>query len=195
MPKLARPSSYDILHTRASSSVILDVLQITMEEKRSGTDIILGKLDSRGIVASEKCGSDGKKAHIDKIIKELKTEAKHYALFNRAKNAGEDIKEVDYALRKLIFIIHAQRNKRKNGKIESTRRSKYNPLPSKLRTHTLLHCYQSLQPTPRLLQTKDRRRQINNLRKPGKNPQPLSLRISEWFWCTSMTRACLRCLH
>lgn len=78
----------------------------------SVTDIILDKLDSRGIVACIKCGSYGKKAHIDKIIKELKTEAKHYALFNRAKDAGEDVKEVDYALRQLIFNIHTQRNKR-----------------------------------------------------------------------------------
>ncbi len=96
-------------------------------------------------------GSDSKKAQVDRIIKELKTEGNHRALFNRAKNAGEDVKEVDYALRQLILNIHTQQKKRGN---ESTRTPKYNLLPfntTLLRTHTLLlplGLAASITPTP-----------------------------------------------
>jgi hypothetical protein len=92
--------------------VILDVLQITNKEKKSVELTILDKLQSRGIVATDICGSDVKKAHLNEIVEELKAEEKHHALFNRAKNAGEDVVEVDYAIHQLILNAHTQRKKR-----------------------------------------------------------------------------------
>lgn len=113
MPRLAAPSSYERIHSSGvSAGVINDILQITDREKTQVTPTILTKLKNRGITASELCGSDSKKAQIDEIIEELKTETKHQALFNRAKNAGEDLVEVNHALRKLVLNIHGLERKR-----------------------------------------------------------------------------------
>ena len=98
MPRLAQPSSYNRLRDRrVSPSVFIDVLQMTQQEKTDVTPLIISKLESKGIVLTDTCGSDCKKAAINEIIRALKAEPNHRALFNRAKNADEDVEEVDKA--------------------------------------------------------------------------------------------------
>lgn len=117
----------------------MDVLKISEKEKASVTNTILNKLSSRGIVASEKCESDSTRAHIDQIVKELKTEAKHHALINRAQNAGEGVEQVDYALRHLILNICAQQENRQK-QIDKT---------TKMQSSALQYdCAQNTHPAP-----------------------------------------------
>jgi hypothetical protein len=79
--------------------VFINVLQMTQQEKTNMTLLIISKLESKGIVPTDTCGSDCKKVAINEIIKALKTELNHRALFNRVKNADEDVEEVDKALK------------------------------------------------------------------------------------------------
>jgi hypothetical protein len=113
MPRLARASSYELLHSPSvTATVIMDVLQMTLVEKTNVTNTILDKLESRGIAITDSCGTGSKKAHINEIVEELKTEAKHRDVFNRALNAGEDTAEVDFAIQRLILNKHNVRKKR-----------------------------------------------------------------------------------
>jgi hypothetical protein len=70
---------------------------MTQQEKTDVTPLIISKLESKGIVLIDTCGSDYKKAAINEIIRALKAELNHRALFNRVKNASEDVEEVDKA--------------------------------------------------------------------------------------------------
>jgi hypothetical protein len=78
--------------------MIMNVLQMTLIKKMNITNIILDKLKSKGITIMNSCGTGSKKTHINEIVKELKTEAKHHDVFNRALNASEDTTEVDFAI-------------------------------------------------------------------------------------------------
>jgi hypothetical protein len=70
---------------------------MTQQKKMNVTPLIISKLEFKGIIPTDMCRSDCKKAVINEIIRALKAELNHRALFNRAKNAGEDIEEVDKA--------------------------------------------------------------------------------------------------
>jgi hypothetical protein len=76
----------------------MNVLQMTLIEKMNVTNTILDKLKSRGITIMNSYETRSKKTHINEIIKELKTKAKHHNVFNRALNTNEDIMKVDFII-------------------------------------------------------------------------------------------------
>jgi DNA-binding Lrp family transcriptional regulator len=67
--------------------------------------LIISKLESKGIILTNICGSDYKKVAINEIIRALKAEPNHYTLFNKVKDASEDVKIVDKALKSIKKMV------------------------------------------------------------------------------------------
>jgi purine-nucleoside phosphorylase len=63
------------------------------------TPLIISKLEFKGIILIDTCGSDYKKVAINEIIRALKAKLNHRALFNRVKDASKDVEVVDKALK------------------------------------------------------------------------------------------------